>query len=595
MRYSELAQVYDNIQSTAKRLEKTSIIAEFLKKIPDRELDVIVLLMQGKVFHSWDERKLGVAAKTVVKAINVATGIGVSIIEDEWRKTGDLGLVAEKLVGKKKQSTLFSSELEVEKVYNNIVKLATLEGMGTVDARLKLVAELLTSAKPMEARYIVRTVLEDLRVGVGEGLVRDAIVWAYFGEELGVFYDAENNKLNFPEQKREQFEKYVDAVQFAYNLKNDFSEVIRIARSQRFEGLQNTAATVGKPMKSMLFQKAKDMGEAFRVVGKPAAIEYKYDGFRVQVHYNEGDVKLFTRRLEDVTKQFPDVVKSIRDNVRCNTAILDTEIVGFNPKTNQYISFQEISQRIKRKYNIEAMIKKYPVEVNVFDIMYYNGKMELESPFNKRRKLISQIVEPKTRSIVLSRIMVTDKKDEAVSFYNEALDMGEEGVMVKNLQGDYRPGLRVGKGVKLKPVMDSLELVVVEAEWGEGKRANWLTSFTLAAMDENKELKAVGKVSTGLKELESEGTTYKYLTDIMTPLIVSQKGRKARLKPDVVIEVNYEEIQKSTTYESGFALRFPRFVRLREERGVEDADTISHIEKLYKGQRNRDKYGSSVF
>ena len=589
MKYQELAKVYSDIQSTSKRLEKTSVLANFLSKIPDEDINVIVLLMQGRIFHSWEEKKLGVAAKTIVKAINIATGINSAKIEDEWRKTGDLGLVAENLVNKKQQSTLFSQDLEVKKVYSNLARLAELEGSGTIDKKLKLIAELLSSAKPLEARYIIRTALEDLRVGVGEGLVRDAIVWAFFSEKLGIEYDPESNKINFAENKRELYDSYVNALQYAYNLKNDFSEVIKIAKDEGYDGLKDIGITLGKPMKSMLFQKAKDVIEGFKIVGKPAAFEYKYDGFRVQVHFNEGDVKLFTRRLENVSEQFPDVVESVKKQVNAKNCILDTEIVGFNPSTNQYISFQEISQRIKRKYNIRALEKKYPVEVNVFDVMYYNGELQLKKPFHERRKLISEIVEPVERRIVLSRIVVTENKDEANKFYNEALDRGEEGVMIKNLNAPYEPGSRVGNGVKLKPVMDSLDLVIVKAEWGEGKRASWLTSFTLAALDENKQLKPVGRVSTGLKELEGEGMTYSQLTETLRPLIIAEQGRKVRLKPQVIIEVNYEEIQKSSNYESGYALRFPRFIRLRDERAVEDADSIEQIEKLYKSQRNRDK------
>ncbi|MGM5482473.1 MAG: ATP-dependent DNA ligase [Nanobdellota archaeon] len=590
MEYKELSEVYNEIQSTSKRLEKANIISRFLLKIPDDELDVIVVLLQGKIFRSWEEKKLGVAAKTVVKAINLATGFSLSKIESEWKNTGDLGLVSEQFVKNKEQATLFSEKLSVNKVYKNLEKLAVLEGYGTVDKKVKLIAELLSSASPVEAKYIIRTVLEDLRVGVGRGLMRDAIVWAFFGNKLGLAYDSTANKLSFSDEKRVLFQEHLDAVDYAYNLKNDFSEVIWLAKSHGYEGLLNTDVSIGKPMQSMLFQKAKDIEQAFNSVGSPAAFEYKYDGFRVQIHYNNGEVRLFTRRLENVSRQFPDVIKHINECLRAENCILDAEIVGYNPSTNQYIPFQQVSQRIKRKYDIGVLEKKFPVEVNIFDVMYYNNKLQLETPFNERRRLISEIIDPVERKVVLSRIIVTDKKEDAIKFYNEALDKGEEGVMVKNLDALYQPGSRVGTGVKLKPVMDSLDLVIVNGEWGEGKRANWLTSFTLAALDENNQLKTIGKVSTGLKELESEGVTYSYLTEILKPLIISEKGRKVRLKPKVIVEVNYEEIQKSNVYESGYALRFPRFVRLREERALEDIDNIEQIQKLYKEQRSRDKY-----
>lgn len=586
MKYFELANIYESIQNTSKRLEKTLLISSLIKKTPDKELNTIFLLLNGKIFHYWQKSKLGVASKTVVKAINVATGIGSEEVEREWKNLGDLGLVAEKFISRKIQTTLFSNELTIEKVYDNLSKLGSLEGIGTVDRKVKLLAELLTSAKPIEARYIARTALEDLRVGVGEGLLRDSIVWAFFKESLGLEYDRENNKLLLPDSNREKYDECVNAVQYAYNIKNDFAEVAKIAKFNGLDGLLNVKVTVGKPMKAMLFQKVKNIEEAFEIVGSPAAFEYKYDGFRVQAHFDKGRVLLFTRRQEDVTEQFPDVVKSIKENINAETAILDTEIVGFNPKTNQYIPFQEISQRIKRKYEIEKLKKQFPVEVNVFDIMFLDGKNKLELPFQKRRRLISEIIEPKERKIVLSRIIVTNNREDATRFYNEALDRGEEGVMAKNLQATYKPGSRVGYGVKIKPVMDSLDLVIVKAEWGEGKRANWLTSFTLATKSEEGFLE-VGKVSTGFKELAGEGLTYNSVTEILKPLIVAENGKEVRLKPEVVIEVSYEEIQKSPTYSSGYALRFPRFLKIRDERAVDDVDDIETIGKLYKRQRNR--------
>ncbi len=586
MNYIDLANVYEEINSTSKRLEKTQIISNLLKQTPDEELNTIILLLEGKIFHYWQKLKLGVAARTVVKAISVSSGKSGDEIENEWRRTGDLGLVAENFITNKVQTTLFSGKLTVGKVYDNLAKLGSLEGTGTVDRKVKLIAELLTSASPIEAKYITRSVLEDLRVGVGEGLLRDSIVWAFFKEELGLSYDGNENKLILPDDNRESYENRANAVQYAYNIKNDFAEVIKIAKYDGYEGLLNVKIDVGKPLKSMLYQKAKDIDDAFKIVGKPAAFEYKYDGFRVQVHYNKGEVLLFTRRQENVTAQFPDVVESVKGHLKAETAILDTEIVGFNPSTNQYISFQEVSQRIKRKYDIKKLEEKFPVEVNVFDIMYLDGESRLDLPFQQRRRLISDIIEPRERKIVLSRIIVTDQRDEAMDFYNESLDRGEEGVMAKNLDGVYKPGSRVGFGVKLKPVMDSLELVIVSSEWGEGKRANWLTSFTLAVKTEEG-LKEVGKVSTGLKELEGEGMTYRGMTEVLKPLIVSEKGKEVRLKPEIVIEVTYEEIQKSNAYESGYALRFPRFVRVREERSVDDIDNIETLEKLYKKQRNR--------
>ncbi len=584
MKYLELAEVYEGLESTSKRLEKTWIISRFLRKTSADDLPSITLLLQGKVFPSWDERKIGVAARMVLKSINVATGISVERIESEWKKIGDLGKVAEKLVGAKKQKTLFSQELSISKVFNNIRKLSELEGAGSVDQKVQLIAELLTSAKPLEARYITRTILEDLRVGVADGTLRDAVVWAFFEKDVKLNYD-EKEKTIEPDN-REKYNEYAEAVQNSYNVCNDFSAVAEAARKEGLKGLDKISLKTGKPIKVMLYQKAKDMKDAFERVGKPAALEFKYDGFRIQVHKKDDNVTLYTRRLEEVTKQFPEVVKCIKSNVKGKNFILDSEAVGFDRKTGKYLPFQSISQRIKRKYNIEEIAEKFPVELNVFDIISLDGKNLIKEPFRKRRELIERILRPVPKKIVLAKQLVTDDLKKAEKFYKESLELGEEGIMAKNLDGIYKPGSRVGFGVKIKPTMETLDLVIVGAEWGTGKRSGWLSSFVLACRDEGTgDFVEIGRVGTGIKELEGSGVTFENLTELLKPLITKESGRSVAIKPKIVIEVTYEEIQKSPTYSSGFALRFPRLVKLRDDKGADEASELKYVEDLYYGQK----------
>jgi DNA ligase 1 len=633
MKYIDLCEIYHKLDSTSKRLEKTYYVSQLIKKTTDENIPLIMLLLEGRVFPAWDNRKVGMASRSVLKAINIATGIDTDKIENKWKNTGDLGLVAEEYTTKKKQATLFSQDLSLKKVFSNLQKLASLEGLGTVDRKVKLVAELLTSAKPLEAKYIVRTVLEDLRIGVGQGSVRDAIVWAQFplianleltGEGNKYYYmdndkpiEIENikvervikNKSEFEkisilktksvacenkEQARELFNFFIESVESAYNITNDWSEVVLIVREKGMKGLKETDIRIGKPIKVMLYQKAHNIKNAFERVGTPCALEYKYDGFRLEIHImeskkdnNEKDIILYTRGFEDVTKQFPDVVEYVRKHVDVKDAILDSEVVGYNKKTTQYMAFQNISQRIRRKYDIKELAEKCPVEVNVFDILYHDGKSLLKEEFHKRRALLGKTVDSTHRKIVLSRIMITDKEEEANKFYQASLDAGNEGIMAKNLNAIYKPGSRVGFGVKVKPVMESLDLVIVGAEWGEGKRSEWLTSFLVACKDEEGNLVEMGKVGTGIKELEEEGVTFNQLTEMLKPHIISEKGKSISVKPTVVIEVHYEEIQKSTNYSSGYALRFPRFVRLREDRNVEDVSDVTLVKDLYTGQRGR--------
>jgi len=640
MKYASLVEVYQKLDSTTKRLEKTYFISELLRKTPVEDLSRITLLLQGKIFPPWDERKIGVASRMVLKAINFATGLNSGEIEDEWKKTGDLGKTAENLIKKKKQATLFSQDLSVSKVFNNLRKLATLEGLGSVDQKVKLISELLTSAKPIEARYIVRNVLEELRVGVGAGSLRDAITWAFFPKVCGIFFKCDkcNNYMpniakclecneiienkfkkeieKFDETKvlklksidelkkadikkydfilckdenlaREAYNYFVNAVQGAYDVANDFSVVAEKAKIDGIKGLMNVSLEPGRPIKVMLAIKVKDVKEGFERVGKPADIEYKLDGFRLQIHKKDKDIKLFTRRLENVTKQFPDVVDYVKHNIKGESFIIDSEAVGFSPKTKKYLPFQSISQRIKRKYDIENMAKEFPVELNVFDIIYYNGKNMITTPFSERRKIIEKIVKPAERKIVYVKNLITSDEKEVLKFYKESLDRGNEGIMLKTLDAVYKPGARVGHMVKFKPVMDTLDLVIVGAEWGEGKRSNWLSSFTLACIDENNNFLEIGKVGTGIKEKSELGVSFSQLTEELKPLIISEKGKGVNVKPEIVVEINYEEIQKSQTYSSGYALRFPRLINLRLERSAEECSTLSMVEEFYENQRHR--------
>ncbi len=643
MKYKKLVKVYDQISSTTKRLDKTFYLSEFLKQTNTEDLGRASLLIEGRVFPNWDERKIGVASKTMIKALGKSLGISESKIKDEWRDIGDLGEVAEKLAKKKSQSTLVSHSLTVKKVFENIRKLPQITGTGTVNRKIALISELLTSATPQEIKYLVRFILEDLRIGVGEGTLRDALVWAFFPKLFPLFQSCpkcqkivprndkcivcqaelpkkpirENPKGKTLEVKdeigskkqakawlekqkispdnlilaptetvaRKIYDSLIDAVQHAFDLTNDFGLVARTLKEKGLAGLEDISIHIGQPIKVMLAIKAKTMKEAFETVGKPAELEQKYDGFRLQIHKNKKDrIFLFTRRLDDITKQFPDIVDAVKKNISGKSFILDSEAVGFNPKTNDYLPFQRISQRIKRKHNIEAMAKKFPVEVNIFDIISFEGESYLNQPLKKRRKLVEKIVKTVKRVIQPAKNLVTSQVSEAEEFFKQSREDGHEGIMFKKLDAPYKPGARVGYMVKYKEAMETLDLVIVGAEWGTGKRGKWLSSFVLACK-KGDDFVEVGKVGTGIKEKEEEGLSFEELTEMLKPLVTSQKGRSVKTKPKIVLEIDYEEIQKSPTYSSGYALRFPRVVRLRDDKSLEDVSSLKMVKRFYHEQK----------
>ena len=557
MKYSKLCKVYQALESTTKGLEKTEILANFLKEIKSEPK--LIYLLQGNIFADYDSRELGISHQLAIRIISCSAGIPDEIVIKEFKELGDLGKVAESIIEKQKQQrSLFSTHLTVEKVISNLRRISTIEGKGTIDLKIGLIVELIHSASPKEAKYIIRTVLNDLKVGVGSGILRDSIVVYCFKPK-----DIEGKKF------------YSELVQEAYDKSTDFAEVFEKACENK---LDEIVLSPGKPVKVMLFPKAHNVEDAFRIVGSPAAFEYKYDGFRVMVNKDSnGNVKIFTRRLEEVTSQFPEIVKYVESHVKGDSFILDAEAVGYDSETKAYTDFQKVSQRIRRKYGIEKMARELPIELVIFDIIYLNGKNLIETPFGERRKIIEKIVHEESFKIILAKQIITEDYLEVEKFYELALKENQEGLMGKNLETPYKPGARVGYAVKLKPEDNDFDLVITGAEWGTGKRAGWLTSFDISCRSDDK-LFAIGKVSTGLKELEGgEGLSYKRMTEKLKDLILEEHGRKISVRPEIVVSVQYQNVQKSTTYSSGYALRFPRILRLREDRGVRDIATIEEI------------------
>ncbi|MBM3199537.1 ATP-dependent DNA ligase [Candidatus Woesearchaeota archaeon] len=636
MIYQDLVEVYERLGKTTKRLEKTYIISEFLKKSPKEVIKEVIYLLEGRVFPPWDERKIGMSSMLIIKVIQNVTGTSEGEIKRLWKKTGDLGEVAKDLVKTNKQTKLGSQKLTIRKVVDNISKLPDLEGEGTVNRKVGLISELLSNASPLEAKYVVKTILEELRIGIAEGTMRDAIVWAFYPKVIGVFFKCEKCKAIMPDTEkclecgremsnkfkdetgksfantleissldslksldkydfviakderlaREAYNKFIESVQNAYNLSNDLGIVAENLKIHGIKSLEEIEIQVGTPINPMLAIKLESISEALEALGKPVLADYKLDGFRCSIHKKDDKITLFTRRLENVTKQFPEVVELVKSHVAGKTFILDSELVGFDPKTGKYKPFQDISQRIRRKYDISKMAKELPVEINIFDVLYYEGENMMSKPQDERRKLIEKIVKPVHRKIVLTRAVISGDEKELEKFYDQALKDGVEGLILKSMSKEYTSGRKVGGWVKIKPTLEPLDLVIIGGTYGEGKRAHVLSSFILACRSGSRFMPC-GMVGTGIKEKEDEeGVTFAQLTSMLKPYIISEKGRHVDIKPEIVVEVAYEEIQKSPTYESGYALRFPRVLRLRsDDKKASQANTLSDVEHIYHEQK----------
>jgi DNA ligase-1 len=547
--FAEFCAIVEKISST---LELTARIATFLRKIEDdNDLYNVVHFLMGRVFPPWDERELGVGVGLVYKALENVSGVSKAKIEKMVKELGDLGLVAERLIKGKGMLSLFAEELTIKKVKEIFEEMAELEGEGSQKKKILLLTGLYGSATPIEARYLTRLILGEMRLGIGEGIIRDAIARAW-----GI--DAE-------------------LVERAYMIVNDFGKVAVIAKNEGKEGLRSIKIHLHIPVKMMLAQVAESIDSAIREM-KRVAVEWKFDGSRVQVHYGSGKVTIYSRRLENVTKALPEIVEEVKKCVK-EGVILDGEVIAV--KDGKPMPFQEVLRRFRRKHDIAKTMEKIPLEVYFFDILYYNGEV-IDLPLEERRKILESVVK-ESAVVKIAKQIVTDKKEEIEKVYKEALKAGHEGAMLKNPKSPYTPGKRGKHWLKLKEVMETLDLVVVGGEWGEGRRSHLIGTFELACRDPTTgKLLRIGKLGTGFTDEDLEE-----LTELFKPLIIKEEGKRVVFKPKIVFEVAYQEIQKSPKYESGFALRFPRFVRIRDDKGVEDADTLDRVKSLYEKQMGK--------
>ncbi len=548
MSFAELCQRVEGVSGS---LEKIDLVAAFLKNLDDDDLAVASGFIMGDLFSPSMDLVMGVGPSILYEAMARACGCSTERISDMLRATGDPGLVASAAVDKKKPigfaAFIKDEPLSIKEVYQRLVAVARASGKGSQDAKVKNLQYLFSQATPLEAQYIARLAIEDMRIGIGEGGVRDAIAQA--------------------------FSQDASKVERAYNLTNDIGLVAVNARKGTLADLN---VLINHPIKMMLAQVGEGISASMQELGS-AAIEWKYDGARVQIHKDGKRVRIFSRRLEDVTRSLPEIVR-LAQEVRADKAILDGEVVAIG-KDSRPLAFQEILKRFRRKYNVEKQAKETPLHLFLFDLIYLDGQSTVDLPLTRRRELLEGIADPS----ILADQVISDSVQKAEEIYHQALEKGHEGLILKNSMSVYAPGKRGKNWLKIKPVMETLDLAVIGAKWGEGRRASFLGSYRLACLDEaTSKLLDIGWVATGLTD-----EALAELTELFRELILVQNGMEVELKPAVIFEVAYEEIQKSQSYSSGYALRFPRLVRVRDDKSLEEADSLERVESLYRVQRGR--------
>ncbi len=550
--YSKMVEVYEELDSTTKRLEKTAILAKFFNEIGNEDselLPVVTLLSLGRVFPTWSEEELGIGSKLLMKAIALVVGVKPEEVEDKQRDFGDIGSAAQELFSKKKQATFFSGKLTIKKVQSNLMKMATVSGNRAQSKKLEILRELLSSASPTEAKYITRTVIEELRVGVGEGTIRDALSQAFDVDKA--------------------------IVERAHMLTNDLGLVAEVSKEEGVEGLQKLSLNPGKPVKPMLAQLSPGIETSITEMGW-AFCETKYDGIRVQIHRLGDEVNVFTRRLENISNAVPEIVEYIKKDLPPKNFIVEGEIIV--TRDGKPISFQYILQRVRRKYDIERMRNEVPLKLYLFDVLYYEEPL-LDAPFEKRREVLESIVNITPDKIELSeQVKVTSESvQEAQDLFNNSIKGGHEGIMIKDPTAPYIPGIRGKKMLKFKAEPETLDLVVVGGTYGKGKRAHFIGSYLLAARDEDNEFKTLAHAATGLDD-----KTLQELSELSEPLITSKVGRQVQIAPQIILEIAYSEIVKSPEYESGYSLRFPVVKRIRNDLSLDDIDTVDRINSMFK-------------
>jgi DNA ligase-1 len=578
MKFNEFASYLQKLESTTKKLEMVSILKDLFSKLDEDELPLACYLLLGKLRPDYEQIELGIAARLLLRSVAKAASVSEAVVEKELKEKGDLGEATYELLKNKKiKKLVFSRELTIRDCYDTLLDLAKMSGKKSITQKVDALVGLLVDSSPLEAKYLVRITSGELRLGLADMTLMDALSETFLGSR----------------DLREEVER-------AYNVYPDIGFIALTVKKYGLEGLKQVKITLGVPIRMALAERLSSAEEIIEKVGVPCAAEYKYDGERIQAHKKGNEILLYSRRLENITHQYPDVVELISKNTVAKELIIEMECIAIDPDTLEIRPFQELMQR-RRKYDIEKVSKEIPVALRVFDILYVDGEQLLNLPYIKRREMLSrQIIE--NERITLSEMKIVNSSKELEDFFQKAIDAGMEGVMVKMLNSDYQAGARSYRWVKLKKeykseLTDTLDLVVVGAYRGMGKRSKFkYGSFLMSVYDKKNDVfKTVCKVGTGFTEddlAKLEKMLEPYIHKEKHPRVVSNMEADFWFIPKIVLEIIGAEITLSPVHtaslnkfkeSAGLAIRFPRFTgRFREDKEAEQATTEEELEEMYQ-------------
>ncbi len=578
LRYGDIVEFYERIEATTKRLEMTDYLVSLFKKTPVDVMDKVVYLTQGTLYPDFAGIEFGMAEKLAVRAIASAAGVSTERVEEKLKEYGDIGLAAEQLMKSKKQTTLTEKELTVEYVYETLDRIARTAGAGSVDMKVRLLAGLLTDASPVEAKYILRTITGKMRLGIADMTILDALAIAFATK------------------------KDRDEIERAYNLTSDMGDIAKALCARGLEGIKQCSVHVGRPIRMMLAQRLGSAEEIIEKLGGKAVCEWKYDGERIQIHKKGKKILLFSRRLENITEQYPDVV-SASQNIKAKEAIIEGEAVAVDPDTASLRPFQELMRR-RRKYGIKEVAEAIPAHIYLFDALYVDGDDLTQLSLLERKDRLKEAINIANGFKLADGIITGDVK-EVESYFEEAIEAGCEGLILKAAgpESIYQAGARGWLWIKLKrsyqsKMIEPIDVVVVGAFHGRGRRAGTYGALLVAVYDHEEDVfLTISKLGSGFTDEELEK-----LPATLAPYRI--KSKHARVKsaleadewftPAVVMEIIGDELTLSPIHTcaydriregAGIAVRFPRFTRRwRKDKAPEDATTVEEIVEMYQAQ-----------
>ena len=579
MKFAEIAEFFERMEITSKRLELTEILVELLKNTPIDVISKVTYLIQGKLRPNFEGVELGIAERLAMKAISKSAGVSMKKIEDSYKVGGDLGVTAANILKQKTQTTFSAESITLERVYNTLFKIAKLEGRGSQDMKIKYISSLLNDATTNESKFILKILLGTLRLGIAENTLMDALAIA--------FTDEKSNRV---------------LIENAYNVSSDLGYVSEVVAKQGINGIKKFEIAIFNPIRPMLADRVKSEEDAIKKFQDEFAAEYKLDGERAQIHKKGNEIIIFSRSLEKITQYYPDIVEKIPNLLICDECILEAEVVAINEDTGNFLPFQELMHR-RRKYKLEKAVSDYPITVNFFDMLFLNGKKIIDLPYLERRSNLLKIVKDDKFVKVIPMSIIKNEGD-VLEILENSINSGCEGLMLKMLQSPYRAGMRGSNWLKLKreyqnELGDSLDLIVIGAFFGKGRRTGRYGTLLLASYNsENDTFPSICKVGTGFTD-ESLDQLYQILSPDVTikknSKIESDMNADVWFEPSLVIEIVASEITLSPIHktgfnilrkESGLALRFPKFTgKIRSEKNVEDASTDEEVIALYKSQK----------